>query len=64
LMMNTPGNHRDQPARLPMGSGTTAPLPGVVLGRGAAAASIGGLAPSSAKSSAAAINGTGMGRKP
>jgi hypothetical protein len=63
-MMNTLGHHRDQPARLPVGSGATAPLPGVVRGRGAGTASVGGLAPSSAKSSAAGINGTGMGRRP
>jgi hypothetical protein len=63
-MLNPLGNHRDQPARLPMGSGTIAPLPGVVRSRGAGTASVGGLAPSSAKSSAAVINGTGMGRRP
>jgi hypothetical protein len=63
-MINALGNHRDQPARLPVGSGATAPLPGVVRGRGAGTASVGGLAPSSAKSSAAGINGTGMGRRP
>jgi hypothetical protein len=64
LMMNTQGKHREQPARVPVGSGSSAPLPGVVRGRGATAAGIGGLAPSSARSSAAVINGTGMARKP
>jgi hypothetical protein len=40
------------------------PGPGVVRGRGTAAPIIGGLATSSAKCSAAVINGTGMKRKP
>ncbi len=63
-MINTVGNHREQPARLPVGSGATAPLPGVVRSQGTGTASVGGLAPSSAKSSTAGINGTGMGRRP
>jgi hypothetical protein len=64
LMMHTTATHRPQLAKLPVGSGTTAPLSGVVRSQGAAAARIGGAASSSAKNSAAAINGTGMGHKP
>jgi hypothetical protein len=66
-MMNKTGNPREQLARPPLGTGTTGTttsLPGVVHGRGAATASLGGLVPSSAKSSAAVINGTGMKPKP
>jgi hypothetical protein len=64
LMMKTAGNQRQQFPRLPVGSGTTAPLSGVVRGRGAAPASIGGLTVASARSTAAVISGTGMGHKP
>jgi hypothetical protein len=56
LMISTRGNH--------LGGGTTAPLPGVVRGQGPAPASIGGVAASGARSSTAAINGTGMKPKP
>jgi hypothetical protein len=64
LLRNRLGNHREAPGRLPAGKGTTAPLAGSVRGRGAAMAAIGGAAVSSAKNSAAAINGTGIKRKP
>jgi len=64
VAMNPIGTHREQLARLPVGSGTTPPSHSVVRGQSAAAASIGGPAPSSAKYSAAVINGTGMGRRP
>jgi hypothetical protein len=64
LMMNRTGNPREQLVKLPVGSRTTALLPGVVLGRGATTGIIGGLALSSAKNSTAVINGTGMRRKP
>jgi hypothetical protein len=64
LMMNKTGNPRQPLAKSPLGTGTPVPLPGVVRGRGAATASIGGWAAASAKNSAAAINGTGMRPKP
>jgi hypothetical protein len=64
LIMNKTGNPREQLARLPLGTRPATPLPGVVRGRVAATASIGGLAASSAKTSAAVINGTGMKPKP
>jgi hypothetical protein len=64
LTMNTIGKSREQPARLPVGSGSTTPSPTVVHGRGANATMIGGLAISSVKNSAPVINGTGMNRKP
>jgi len=64
LVLNTIGNHREQPARLPPGGGTTALVPAVVPGRSATTAIIGGLAASSAKSSTAVIDGSGMKRKP
>ena len=64
LRLNTMGSQRQQPATLPVGSSTTAPLPGIVRGRGAAPATIGGLAASSARSSTAAINGAAIKPKP
>jgi hypothetical protein len=64
LMMNKTGNHRDPLARLPVGSGITAPLPGAVRGRSDTEAVLGGLAASSAKNSAAALNGAAIKRKP
>jgi len=64
LMMNKTRNNHEQPARLPVGRGTTAPLPGVVPARSATVAAIGGLAASSAKHSAAALNGAAIKRKP
>jgi hypothetical protein len=64
LRLNPMGNQRQPPARLPVGSATTALLPGIVRGRGAAPATIGGLTASSARSSTAAINGAAMKRRP
>ena len=64
LRMNTIGSQRQPPARLPVVSATTAPLPCTVRGRGAASATIGGLAASSARSSTAAINGAAIKPKP
>jgi hypothetical protein len=63
LVMNKMETRREEIARLPVGGGTTALAPGVVRGRSATAAGIGGLAASTAKNSAAAINGTGMNRR-
>jgi hypothetical protein len=63
-MMNKIEHHHEQPAKLPGGSGTTAPWPGVTRSRSAAAAVIGGLTASSAKNSAAALDGTAIRRKP
>jgi hypothetical protein len=57
LMMSKTGNHCEQPAKLALGSGRTASLPGGVRTRSAAAAAIGGMAAASAKHSAAALNG-------
>jgi hypothetical protein len=64
LTVNKTGNHLEQAASLPVGRGTTAPLSGVVRNRGAAGAIHGGSANPRAKDSTAAINGTGMKRKP
>jgi hypothetical protein len=64
LMLNKIGNNHEQPARPPVGGRTTAPLPGVVRGRSATAAAIGGAAASSAKHPAAALNGSDIKRKP
>jgi len=64
LMANKTGNHLEQLAKVPVGSGSTALLPGVVHGRSANAAVIGGMTPSSAKHSAAAVDGAGIKRKP
>jgi hypothetical protein len=64
LMMNKIENHHQQLARLPVGGGTTAPWPGVVRSRSATLAAIGGLTASSAKNSAAALNGAAIKRKP
>jgi hypothetical protein len=64
LMMNKIRNNHEQRARLPVGSGTTAPLPGAVHARSATVAVIGGLAASSGKHSAAVVNGAAMKRKP
>jgi hypothetical protein len=50
--------------RLPVGGGADASLPGVARSRGAATPIIGQLMPSRAKTSTAAIDGTGMKRKP
>jgi hypothetical protein len=63
LMMNKIANHPEPPAKLPIGSGTTAPLSGVVRSHVAAAPIIGGVATSSAKTSMVVINGTAMKRK-
>jgi hypothetical protein len=63
-MMNKTGKPREPLARLPVGGGATALSPVVVHGRVPAPVIIGGLAASSAKNSAAVINGTGMRRKP
>jgi hypothetical protein len=63
-MMNKMENRREELARLPVGGGTPALAPGAVRGRSATAAVIGGLVASTAKNSAAVINGTGMNRRP
>jgi hypothetical protein len=64
LLANKAANHLEQPAKLPVGSGTTAPRPGVVRSRSVTAAVIGGPTPSNTKHSAAAIDGTAIQRKP
>jgi hypothetical protein len=56
-MINRTGNHHQRPARLPDGTGTPAPLTGVVGARSATPAVIGGVTASAAKHSAAALNG-------
>jgi hypothetical protein len=58
-------NNLQQPMlkRATTAANTTALAPGIVRGRSATAASIGGLTTSSAKNSAATINGTAMNRK-
>jgi hypothetical protein len=63
LMMNKMEAHREEVARLPVDGGTTALATGVARSRSATTASVGGLAASSARNSAAAINGTGMNRR-
>jgi hypothetical protein len=63
LVMNKIGNHPESPAKLPIGSGTIAPLSGVVRSRVAAAPVIGGVAAANAKTPVAVINGTAMKRK-
>jgi 3-keto-L-gulonate-6-phosphate decarboxylase len=64
LMMNKIRNHHEQPARLPVGGGITAPSARLARDRGAAAATIGGAAASSAKHPAAALSGADIKRKP
>lgn len=64
LVWNKASRQPEQPAKLPIGSGTTAPLRSVVHERTVTAASIGGLAASSARHSTAVINGAGIKRKP
>jgi hypothetical protein len=64
LMINRTGNQHGQPARLPGGSGAAASGTGVVRSRKAGAAGIGGITTSSARNSAAVLNGTGIKRKP
>jgi hypothetical protein len=64
LMMNKMGNHYEPPARLPVGSGTTAPRPGVVRSRSATVAVIGGATASTARHPAAVVDGTAIMRKP
>jgi hypothetical protein len=64
LMMNKIENRPETQARLPAGGGTAALAPGAVRSRSATETGIGGLATSTAKSSAAAINGTGMTHRP
>jgi len=63
-MMGKTGNHYEQPARLPVGSGTTAPRPGVVRSRSATAALLGGATGPGAKHAAAVIDGAAIRRKP
>jgi hypothetical protein len=64
LMMNKIAKHYEEPARLPIGSGTAPALPGVVHGRSTGAATLGGIMASSAKNSAGVIDGAVLKRKP
>jgi len=65
LMMNRTRDPREElTRRLPVGGGAAPSLPGVVRSRGAATPIIGQPMPSRAKTSTAAIDGTGMKRKP
>lgn len=64
LMMNRMASHREPLAKLPAGTGTTAPWSGAVRGRGAATAVLGGAKASSAKNSTAALDGAAIKRKP
>jgi len=64
LMMNKSGSHREHLAGLSFGNGFALPSPGMVRGRAAKSDLLGGLAASSAKTSAGAINGSTMKRKP
>lgn len=63
LTINRTGIQHAAPAKLPVGSGTTPASVGVLHSRSAGTASLGGLAPASAKTSQAVINGTAMKRK-
>jgi hypothetical protein len=63
LLATKSGTPNEQLARLPAGAPFTAPSSGDARIRNANAASFGGLAHSSAKNSAAALNGTGIKRK-
>lgn len=62
LIMNKIGNQL--PAKLPVGSGTTAPRPGAFRGRSDTPMAIGGSTASSAKNSAAALSGSSIKPKP
>jgi hypothetical protein len=64
LTMHKMENHREELARLELGRGATALLPRAVRDRAAAASGIGGAAAPASKNFAAAINGTGIKRKP
>jgi hypothetical protein len=64
LMMNKTSSHGENLAGSPLGNGFALPSPGMVRGRAAKPDLLGGLAASSAKTSAAAINGSAMKRKP
>ena len=63
-MMKKLGDHHEQLGGSPVGSATTAPRSGVFRSRSATAAALGGLTVSSAKNSAAALDGKAMKRKP
>jgi len=63
LTMNQPENRNEQLAKPPSGRAVTASTPGVVRGRGANTASIGGLAASSARNSPRALDGATVKRK-
>jgi hypothetical protein len=63
-LVNGAGVRREQIPKLPSGKSTTTPSLGLASDRSAHAATIGGLAASSAKHSTAVITGTGMKRKP
>jgi hypothetical protein len=64
FVMNKTATYQTPPARSPEGREIAAPFPRAVPGRAATAASLGGLAASSAKNSAAALNGTAMKHTP
>ena len=60
LMLNKVDIHHEQPARLPGGSATTAPLTSVVRNRSATQAVAGGATTPAPKTSTAALNGAAM----
>jgi hypothetical protein len=64
LTVNKTVNHYVQPARLPVGSGTTAPRPGLVASRSTPAAGIGGATAFSAKHPVAVLDGASIKYKP
>ena len=64
LTINRPGIHREQSAKWPVGSGTTAPTSGIVRSRSAGTAVISGVTSSSARKSAAALNGNTIKGRP
>jgi hypothetical protein len=57
-------NHYEPHAKLPVGSGNAPARAEVVHGRSTAAATVGGLTPSTAKRSAAVLDGAALKRKP
>ena len=63
LPANNPGKLQVVPRKLPVGSGTTAPLAGVIRSRTAATVSLGGAASPTSRNSLAGINGATMKRK-
>jgi hypothetical protein len=62
--MNKTNQHHEQPAKLTAARETAAQFPGLVHGRRAATAALGGSTAFSAKKPVLALDGTAMKRKP